>query len=56
MEVLDIIYHQFFFVANSLGRQPTTSQYFQPVNPQTTELAAAVIQYALSEYASGKKD
>jgi len=25
MEVLDLIYHQFFFTANSLERQPTTS-------------------------------
>jgi hypothetical protein len=31
MEVLDFIYHQFFFTANSLGRQPTTSQYFRPL-------------------------
>jgi len=33
MEVLDLIYHQFFFTANSLGRQPTTSQFFQPLAP-----------------------
>jgi len=25
MKVLDLIYHQFFFTANSLGCQPTTS-------------------------------
>jgi len=55
MEVLDLIYHQFFFTANSLGRQPTTSQYFQPLAPQTLALAAAAIHCALSEYASGKK-
>jgi len=55
MEVLDLIYHQFFFTANSLGRQPTTSQYFQPLAPQTLVLAAAAIHCALSEYASGKK-
>ena len=40
MEVLDLIYHQFFFTANSLGRQPTTSQYFQPLAPQTLVLVA----------------
>ena len=55
MEVLDPIYHQFVFTANSLGRQPTTFQYFQPVAPQTLALAAAAIHCALSEYAGGKK-
>jgi len=54
MEVLDRIYPQFFFTTNSLGRQPTTSQYFQPLAPQTLALAAAAIHCALSEYASGK--
>ena len=55
MEVLDLIYHQFFFTANSLGRQPTTSQFFQPLAPQTLALVAAAIHCALSEYATGKK-
>ena len=55
MEVLDLIYHQFFFTANSLRRQPTASQYFQPLAPQTLVLAAAAVHGALSEYASGKK-
>jgi len=55
MEVLDLIYHQFFFAANSLGRQRTTSQYFQPLAPQTLVLAATALHCALSEYASGKK-
>jgi hypothetical protein len=55
MEVLDLIYHQFFFTANSLGRQPTTSQFFQPLTPQTLALVAAAIHCALSEYATGKK-
>jgi len=55
MEVLDLIYHQFFFTANSLGRQPTTSQYFQPLASQTFVLAAAAIHCAPSEYGSGKK-
>jgi len=55
MEVHDLIYHQFFFTANSLGRQPTASQYFQPLAPQTLVLAAAAIHCALSEFASGKK-
>jgi len=55
MEVLDLIYHQLFFTANSLGRQPKPSQYFQPLAPQTVVLAAAAIYCALSEYASGKK-
>ena len=55
MEVLDLIYHQFFFTANSLGRQPTTSQHFQLRAPQTLALAAAAIHCVLSEYTSGKK-
>jgi len=55
MQVLDLIYHQFFFTANSLGHQPSTSQDFHPLAPQTLALAAAVIHCALSEYASGKK-
>jgi hypothetical protein len=55
MEVLDLIYHQFFFTANSLGRQPTTSQFFQPLTPQTLALVAAALHCALSEYATGKK-
>jgi len=46
---------QFFFNANSLGYQPTTLQYFQPLAPQTLALADAAIHCALSEYASGKK-
>jgi len=55
MEVLDLIYHQFFFTVNSLGRQPKTSQYFQPLAPQNIVLVAAAIHWALSEYAGGKK-
>jgi hypothetical protein len=46
MEVLNLIYHQLFFTANSLGRQPTTSQYFQPFAPQTVALAATAIHCA----------
>jgi len=55
MDVLDLIYHQFFFTANSLGRQPTTSQLFQPLTPQTLALLAAAINCVLSEYATGKR-
>jgi len=55
MEVLDLIFHQFFFTANSWGRQPTTSQYFEPFAPQTLALAAAAIHCALPEFISGKK-
>jgi len=55
MEVRNLIYHQFFFTANSLGCQPTTLQYFQSLAPQTLALAAAAIYCAMSEFASGKK-
>jgi len=55
IEVLDLIYHQFLFTANSLGRQPTTSQIFQSLTPHTLALVATAIHCALSEYATGKK-
>ena len=55
MEVLDLIYRPFVFTANSLGRQRTTSQFFQLLTPQTLVLVAAAIHCALSEYATGKK-
>jgi len=55
MEVLDLIYHQFFFTAYSLGHQPMTSQYLQPLALQTLALVAAAIHWALFEYATGKK-
>jgi len=49
MEVLNLIYHQFFFPANSLGQQHTTLQFFEPLTPQTLELVAAAIHCALPE-------
>jgi hypothetical protein len=55
MEVLDLIYHQFFFTTNSLGWHPTTSQFCQPLTPQTLALVAAAIHFALSEYGTAKK-
>ena len=55
IEVLDSIYYQFFFTANCLGRQPTTSQFFQPLTPQTLTLVATAIHCVLSQYATGKK-
>jgi len=55
MELLDVIYHQFFFSANNLGRQPTTSQFFQPLTPPMLALVAAAIHCLLLEYATGKK-
>ena len=55
MEVLDLIYHQFFFTANNLGLQLTTSQFFQSLTPQMLALVATAIHCALSEYATGKK-
>ena len=55
MEVPDLIYHQFFFTANSLGQQLTILQFFQPLTPQTLALVAAASHCALSEHATGKK-
>jgi len=53
MEVLDLICHRFSFTANSMVPLPTTSQYVQPLAPQTLELVATAIHRELSEYASG---
>jgi len=55
MEVLDFIYHQIFFIANSLGRQLITSEFFQPLALQMLVLVAAAIHCGLSEYATGMK-
>jgi len=55
MEVHDLIFHQCVFTANSLRRQPTTSQFFHPLTPQTLVLVAAAIHYTLSEYGTGMK-
>jgi len=38
-----------------LGRQPTTSQFFQPLTPQTLALVAAANHCPLSECATGKR-
>jgi len=55
MDVLDLIFHQFFFTANSLGCQPMTSQYCQPLAVQTLAQVAAAIYCALSQHAMGTK-
>jgi len=55
MEVIDLIYHQFCFTGNSLGLQPTTLHFFQPLAPQMVALIAAAIHCVLSEYTTGKK-
>jgi hypothetical protein len=55
MEVPDLIYHLLCFPTNRLGRQPTTSQFFQPLTAQTLAHVAAAIHCVLSAYATGKK-
>jgi hypothetical protein len=55
MEVFDLLYHQFGFTANSLGQQPTTLQFFQPLTLQTLALVATAIHCALPEYGSRNK-
>jgi hypothetical protein len=54
-EILDLIYHIFFFTVNSLGRLPHTAKYFDPVSPWTLAIAAAAIHCALSDYEQGTK-
>jgi hypothetical protein len=49
VEVLDLICHQLYFTANSLGCRPTTPQYFQPLAPQAFALVATTICCELSE-------
>jgi len=56
IDVLDVIYHQFFFTANILEWQSTTSQFFQPLAPQTVACVAVAIHSMLSQYATGKQD
>ena len=55
IEVQDPICHRLFFTANCLGRQLTTSQFFQPLAPLTLALVATTIQVALSKHTNGKK-
>jgi len=55
MEVLDWIYNDIFFTANSFGWQPSIFQYVQPLALQPLALAPAAIYCTLSEYASGWK-
>jgi len=55
MEMVHLIYNEIFFAANSFVCQPTSSQSFQSLTPQSLALAAAAVHRALSAYASGKK-
>ena len=55
MEVLDTLYHHFCFTGNSLGREPNTSQFFQPLTLQLLVVVAAAIHCGLYVYATGKK-
>jgi len=47
MDVVELIYHQFFFTANSFGHQANASQYFKPLAPQSLALGEATIACAL---------
>ena len=55
MKVLDLLFHQFFITANSLGWQPTTPQFFQPLTLLTLGIVAMSIHCAQSVYSTGKK-
>jgi hypothetical protein len=54
MEVVDLIYHQFFITTNSLGQQLTTLQFFQRLTLQILALVAAAFHCALSKYSPGE--
>ena len=54
-EILDLIYHIFFFTVNSLGWLPYRAKYFDPASPWTLAIAAAAIHFALSDYEHGTK-
>jgi hypothetical protein len=51
IEVIDSVYHQFFFLANIMGCQSMTSLYFPPVTLQTLIVAAAAVHGTTSDYA-----
>lgn len=51
MELLHIIYHQFFFTVHCLKYQHLTSQFIQSSTPQPWPLAAKALEYILPEYA-----
>jgi hypothetical protein len=55
LEVVDLIYYHMFFTASSLGRQPTSLQFFPLLTLQQFTLVPTAIHCALSEYATGKK-
>lgn len=56
LEVLDSIYHQFFFAANFLGCQAIPSHCFEPIAPQTSKQVDTATFCILSEVATQKKD
>jgi len=37
------VHHEFFFIINSLGYQPTAMQFYKPITPQTLGLAVVAI-------------
>jgi len=51
-EVLNLIHHQFFFIANNMGHQPMMLQYSKSVILQTEALAATAIHSVLDKYPS----
>jgi len=53
MGVHHLMNHKFAFTTRHVGRQPTRSQDFQPLTPQTLAQPAAGIHCVLSEYSSG---
>jgi hypothetical protein len=54
-DILDLIYHIFFFTVNTSGQVPHTAKYFDLVSPWTLAIAAAAIHCALSDYEHGTK-
>jgi len=47
MKVVEPIYYQFFYTANSVGDQPIPSQYLEPLAPQSLALGEATIPCVL---------
>lgn len=56
MKAQELIYYQSFFTADSLGCNPTLSQFIQPLNPKTLEVPTIAILLALCGEAPGEKE
>jgi len=50
--LVDIVYHQFFFIINRLGHQPTAMQYYKSITPQMLGLVVVAVHCIQSGYST----